>query len=211
MATQEILTQEKSLILLLMTDHHMTTVELNMTLKLAMMELEIVQINLTMIDLFLFLLNSFMKLQLRDPSQTFPLMPQTLTLGKESRFQTLLVKLTLFPTGNSTRAKTTCSSTTRTRLPSTLIRRDKCLITRERRLTSCSPLTKRELLTSFETTSLRTGFTVTLTSLPISSTLTISFINLKHGLIPNSGSTTQMLPQILQYTLPILLLTKMTD
>ncbi len=45
MATQEILTQEKSLILLLITDHHMTTVELNMTLKLALMAVDSVQIN----------------------------------------------------------------------------------------------------------------------------------------------------------------------
>ena len=128
MEIQEILIQEKSLILLLIPDHHMTTVELNMTLKLD--KVEGVQINLIMNDL---LIPISMELQLKEVSWTFLLMLQSLTLGKESRFQTLQEKPTSFPTGNFKRAKTTCLSTTRTSLPSTLIREDKWQITRGRR------------------------------------------------------------------------------
>ena len=112
------------------------------------------------------------------------------TLGKESRSQTQLERPTSFLTGNSGTAETICLSKTRKRLPSTLIREDKWLITRERRLTLCLLLTRRQWQISLKMKFSRMEFIVTLTSLQTSFTLTISSLMPKHGSILNNLSIT---------------------
>ncbi len=143
---------------------------------------------------------------LRHP--LLPLLPLLTysTLGKGFRSPTLLGKLTSFLTGNSGTAETTCLSKTRKRLLSTLISEDKWLIIKERRLTLCLLLTRRKWPTSSKITSSRTAFTVTLTSLPISSTQTISSSTPKRGSIPSNGNTIQTSTQILHrmYQIPLL-------
>jgi len=120
-----------------------------------------------------------------------------MTHGKESRSQILQEKQTSCQTGNFTTAETTCLSTTRRRQPSTLTREEPWLITKERRLTLCSLLTRRQSRIFLKTTFLRLDFIVILTLLKISFTLIISSSMLKHGSILSNGSTILTQPLIL--------------
>lgn len=153
----------------------------------------------------LFLIKKPLKGPLLQSDHSHPLLPLLplliySTLGKESRFPTLLGRPTLYQTGNFGTAKTTCLSTTRTSLLSTLTREDRWLITKERRSTLCLLLTKRQLPISSKTTSLRTDFTATSISLQISSTLTISSLTPKLGSILSNGNTIPTLKVILLRT-----------
>jgi len=127
-----------------------------------------------------------------------------MTHGKESRSQILQEKQTSCQTGNFTTAETTCLSTTRRRQPSTLTREEPWLITKERRLTLCLLLTRKQSRIFLKTTFLRLDFIVILTLLKTFSTQTISSLTLKHGLILDNGSIilTQQLILIPQLAVP---------
>jgi len=135
----------------------------------------------------------FIKKQLKEPSLASLLLQiLNLTHGKESRSQILQEKPTSCQTGNFTTAETTCLSTKRRRQPSTLTREEQWLITKERRLTLCLLLTRRQSRIFLRIEYLRLDFIVILTLPKISSTLTISSLTLKHGSILDNGSTILM-------------------